>query len=304
MRKSTSIRPALCLLLGLLLTCLPVARAACESGEAGPAITQPAHDYAEVATDKGTLNLRKEPEDGAKVLQRLAKGTIVRVVEDLDGWTAIFCGGETGYVKTEFLRFYDELPFSPITSADKGQAVMKFKRALYQLDYLKSEEINQRWDRALETALIKLQLLNGVPLNTDTVTPVLQAMIEWNMIKKGKSGYVDIATDAASGLTAAIFCWDSASMLYEEDQAVKLQISFGAQAKGGQPPYDITVRKSLSASGGEQNGDIVSSPFSHIWGQSSEVLYIYATVTDAAGSTVTASTPFRYMLPERYTGLG
>lgn len=256
--------------------------------------------YAEVATTKGTLNMRAEPKENAKILTKLPRGTIVRIVEDLGEWTQILYGERAGYVMTSFLAEIVELPYSLITADSDGEAVLAFKRALYKLEYLKSEEINQRFDAAMETALTKLQLMNGVALNPQAVTPQLQALMEWGMIEKGKSGYFMTATDRDSDLSAAIFCWDSGGILYEDDRAVKLSVSFAAQASGGQPPYTITVRKSLSGQGGEQHGDVVTSPFSHIWGQDSDYIYLYATVDDAAGNTLTVCTPFRYVLPARY----
>lgn len=257
--------------------------------------------YAEVATQQGTLNMRAEPKDKAKIIKKLQRGTVVEIIEVLDTWTEVRQGKDTGYVKTDFLKEVAELPYSTITKESDGDAIIAFKRALYKLEYIKSDDINMQYDQVLESALTKLQLMNQVTLNPQEVTPELQALIDWGMISKGKSGYVDVVTDASSGLTVGIFCWDSDGTLYEKDQAVKLEISFAAQAVGGVGPYTITVTKSLSG-GGPESGDEVTSPFSHIWGQDSDRVYLYATAEDAAGHTVTACAPFRYSLPDRYQG--
>lgn len=254
--------------------------------------------YAEVTTEKGTLNLRTEPKDSAKVLKRLERGSIVQILGDYGDWTEILYGERSGYVMSKFLTEIEELPYPLITKEDTGDAVLAFKRAMHQLGYLKSEEINTRFDMAMELALTKMQLMNGVALNPEAVTPELQALVEWGKIVKAKSGYLDTATDQDSGLTVSIFCWDSAGTLYEADKSVKLKISFAAQATGGVPPYTITVKKSLG--GGEAYGDEVTSPFSHIWSPTSDCLYVYATAVDAAGNTVTACAPFRYTLPSQY----
>lgn len=277
----------LCLLLGLMAS-LPAALAEEETR------------YAEVATPKGTLNLRASAKDSAKVLKRLAKGSIVEVLQEEGDWTQVRFGKTEGFVKASFLKVIDALPYTPITSDQKGDHVMAFKRAMHGLGYLRSDDVNQRFDPAMESALLKLQLLNDLPLTPGVVTAQAQALMAWEMLAKAKTGYVDLATDDASGLTVAIFCWDSDGTLYDDDKAVKLKISYGAQATGGTPPYDITVRKSISASGGDVSGDLVQSPFSHIWGQTSDTLYVYATAVDADGNTVTACAPFRYTLPDRY----
>lgn len=285
---------ALCIMLGAMTIPFCAIQAENTGGEAR---------YATVVTSSGTLNMRAEPGEKAKIVQKMGKGAVVEVLEALEDWTRIRYKGKEGYAMAKFLEPVRDLPYSPITSDDKGDAVLAFKKELYALGYLKAEEINTRFDLELERALTRLQLMNGVAYTPGLVTPELQAMIEWDMIAKAKSGYVGTAEDD-SGLTVAIFCWDSDGTLYEKDQAVKLKISFAAQAAGGQPPYTVTVRKSLSASGGEADGDEVTSPFSFIWGQETDRLYVYATAVDAAGNTVTAVAPFRYTLPARYTGGG
>jgi|GEM_PF-2140058 len=258
--------------------------------------------YAKVATQKGTLNMRAQAKDNAKILARLPKGTIVCIVEDGGEWTEILYKGRAGYVKASFLTEIAELPYSLITKEETGDTVLAFKRKLYKLGYLKADDVNTRFDAAMVTALTKAQLMNGVALNPEAIVPELQALMDWGMITKYKSGYLETATDKVSGLTVSIFCWDTGGTLYEEDKSVKVGISFAAQAAGGQPPYTVSVRKSLSARGGEQSGDVVTSPFSQIWSQNSDRLYIFATAVDAAGNSVTACAPFRFTMPARYMG--
>lgn len=259
--------------------------------------------YARVATEKGTLNMRARPEDKAKVEKKPPKGAIVHVLEyDGGEWMKILYDGAEGYVKSKFMEEISELPYSRITKEDRGEGVLAFKKGLHKLGYIKSDDINMQFDQVLDTALIKLQLINGVEVSPD-ITPEIQALMEWGMLKKSKSGYVGTETDADTGLTVSIFCWDSDGTLYEADQAVKLKISYAVQAAGGQGPYTYSVRKSLSGGeGGEAYGDEVTNPFSHIWDKSTDTVYVYVTATDAAGNTVTACAPFRYVLPERYAG--
>lgn len=308
MRKNIAVCLAFCMLLGVMAGMYQAARATAfaeeQPGEAGSAIFPQSGEvtrYAEVVTAKGTLNMRVKAKDNAEIVDRLPRGSIVRILEDNDEWTRVLFKRKEGYVKTSFLNEFTEYPYNPLVKGDKGDAVLAFKRALHKLGYLKSEEINTRFDTVLENALIKLQLMNGVALSPELVTPELQALVNWGMIAKAMSGYVGAETDDDTGLGVTIFCWDTGGILYEADQSVKISISFAAQATGGQPPYTITVKKSLTGSG-EQFADVVTSPFSHIWSQSTERLYVYATVVDSAGNTVTACAPYRYTMPTRYAG--
>ena len=253
--------------------------------------------YAKVATQKGTLNMRAEPSDNAKVLEKLPRGSIIQVIENMEEWTHVLYKNRSGYVKNSFLEALNDLPYTPITKESDGSAIIGFKRTIYKLGYLKSEEINQRFDKPMEKALTKLQLMNDVPLTPGLVTPELQALIEWGKVVKCKSGFLDTQVDPDTGLTVSIFCWDSGEILFEEDSSVKINVTFCAKAAGGQPPYSITVVKSLGKISG---GDEVTSPFSFIWSESFGDLYLYATVMDASGNTVTACTPFRYTMPARW----
>lgn len=256
--------------------------------------------YAEVATDKGTLNMREYARDNANILQKLPRGAIVEILSQEGDWAEILYRGNTGYVKASFLQRITNLPYTVITPGSDGEDILAFKRILHKMEYLKSDDINKNFDWKMENALVKMQLMNDVTLNPAAVTPELQALIEWGMIKNGKSGSVDTETDGASGLTVSIFCWDTGGILYDDDKAVKVQITHAAQATGGTPPYTIIVKKSVTGAG-EASADYVTNPFSHIIYSNDDVLYVYATATDAEGNTVTACAPFSYTLPSRYT---
>lgn len=253
--------------------------------------------YAKVATQSGTLNMRAEAKKDAKIVKKIARGTVVTVVEDLGDWMQIDYKGNIGYVMSSFMEAYDELPYAPITKENEGEAVMRFKETLQRLGYIKEEDVNKYFDKAMENALTKVQLMNGLALDAAVVSTEMQALVDWNMIVKGKSGYLDTATDSETGLSVSIYCWDSGGMIYADDMAVKVQITYAVQASGGQPPYAISVHKSLTGTGAAY-GDEVTSPFSHIWREDTDRLYIYATVVDAAGNTVEACAPFRYVMPE------
>ena len=302
MRRSVAFILCLLLITGIALPLIqgPATARAAEVQKAGSS------RYAKVVTSKGTLSMRAKAKKSAKVVKRLSKGAIVTIAEEDGDWSKIIYKGKTGYVMTKFLEEITELPYGEILFGEKGAEVLAFKKKLHTLGYVKSDDINMTYDAKLESTLLRLQLLNGLAITPGIVTPELQALLDWGMIVKSRSGYINTATDKDSGLTVSLFCWDSDGMLYEADMAVKLKVSFAAQATGGTAPYNITVRKSISGSGGDIYGDIVESPFPYIWGQTSTVLYIYATVVDADGHTVTVCAPFKYQLPPRYdnSGLG
>ncbi len=255
--------------------------------------------YAKVFTkNKGSLNMRAENKPKGKIVKKIPNGSVLRTIEVGEEWTKAVYKDEIGFVKSEFLEFMGaEGTYSPITNKEKGNQVLEIKNKLYQLGYLKKEDINQQFDKKMEIALTKLQLMNEVALNPTVVSSELQSLLEWGMIEKGKSGYTDVVTDEETGLTVGIFCWDSGGTLYEADQAVKVKINYAVQATGGTAPYQITVKKSLTE---EKYGDEVKTPFSYIWKKTTEHLYVYATAVDANGNTVTAKANFKFTLPERY----
>jgi uncharacterized protein YgiM (DUF1202 family) len=261
--------------------------------------------FAKIVTTTGTLNMRQDANTKAKVLTRLASGSIVRVVaiitETESKWTHVIYKDKNGYVMTKYLEFITELPYKPIKSGDKGDNVLAFKQAMRRLGYIKSVDVNTRYDAAMETALTKLQLMNNLPINPSVVSAETQALMDWGYLTKYRSGYLTSATDETSGLSVSIFVWDVSGTLYDYEEAVNVKLSYGAQAFGGQPPYTISVKKSTSV-GAEASATPATNPFYHMWTKNSDRLYVYATVTDAIGNTVTACAPYKYTLPPQYDG--
>ena len=56
-----------------------------------------------VNTEKGNLNMRKKPEDGARLVTTIPNGSAVEVLDHVDGWYQIEYKGKTGYVKEQFI---------------------------------------------------------------------------------------------------------------------------------------------------------------------------------------------------------
>ncbi|GHV26625.1 hypothetical protein FACS18948_2690 [Clostridia bacterium] len=253
--------------------------------------------YARVVTDSGTLNMRETISDDAKVLGKIPRGSIVRILNGAGDWTEVVYKNVSGYVVAKYLDEITDFPYPALKLGDKGDAVYEFKKTISKLGYISSDYVNQQYDDKLARAVAKLQMLNHLPMNPNEVTAEIQSLISWGMISEAKSGPFTAETDANSGLSVAIMCWDSDSMLYKKDKSVKIKINVETHASGGVPPYTTVIKKSL---GKESSGDIVTSPFSYIWKMESTQLNVYAVVTDAAGNRVVACAPFTYAMPTRY----
>ena len=63
--------------------------------------------YARVTTQEGSLNLRARATLTAEILTRIPQNAVVTVIEKGAVWTQVSYGSRTGYVKTQFLTFFD-----------------------------------------------------------------------------------------------------------------------------------------------------------------------------------------------------
>ena len=82
-----------------MLIVLFIAATACFLGAATSAET----DQAQVTTEKGSLNLRSQPEKDATILDRIPNGSIVTVVAQDDVFWEIKYGNTQGYAIGKFL---------------------------------------------------------------------------------------------------------------------------------------------------------------------------------------------------------
>ncbi|MBR1710058.1 MAG: SH3 domain-containing protein [Clostridia bacterium] len=57
-----------------------------------------------VTNNGGRLNMRKAPEDRAKIVEKIKNGSIVEVIDHANGWFHISYNGKEGYVKEEYIR--------------------------------------------------------------------------------------------------------------------------------------------------------------------------------------------------------
>ena len=70
-----------------------------------------------VETPGGSLNLRKEARDSAKVLRTIPQGDAVSVLQRGDTWCQVAYNGQTGYVMTRYLRFGETAAPTPAPHA-------------------------------------------------------------------------------------------------------------------------------------------------------------------------------------------
>ena len=57
-----------------------------------------------VDTRGGKLNMRKSPQDGARIITKISNGAGVEILEHLDGWYRISFRNKEGYVKDQYIR--------------------------------------------------------------------------------------------------------------------------------------------------------------------------------------------------------
>lgn len=61
-----------------------------------------------IAESGSTVNLRRTPDRNGALVERVPVGTVVEVLEKLDGWMQIRYANRTGYMMAQFLRLMDD----------------------------------------------------------------------------------------------------------------------------------------------------------------------------------------------------
>ena len=70
-----------------------------------------------VNVNSGTLNLRSSASSGASIIATLAKGTVVTVYSEANGWAKVNANGKDGYVSSSFLSATNPNASNPASSA-------------------------------------------------------------------------------------------------------------------------------------------------------------------------------------------
>lgn len=94
---------------------------------------------AQVTTEKGLLNIRKQASGSSGILGRLSNGTLVTVLERGDEFCKISFDDKEGYAVTSFLTFVDVPPealaYRLLKKDDSGDEVLALKQRLLELGY-------------------------------------------------------------------------------------------------------------------------------------------------------------------------
>jgi len=267
-----------------------------EEGEGDGGMELGPYAFAKVNTTQGTLNMRSQARDGARVVGRLSNGMLVHVHQRGEKWSRVSYGSRTGYVMSSFLVMLTELPYQHLQPGDTGAAVRALKERMKDLGYLTRRQVNDKFCADTEKALRKLEMLNGMP-ETGAATPELQAFVFHGSVERSKSGYSASNTHKGSGLTVSIFAWTSGYTLLggDDDGSVEVIIHYVTNVSGGSEPYTVTVRN-------EGPGDSARNPYRINWSPGTPTVYLTATATDDDGNTVSARVRvgIQNVLPDPY----
>lgn len=88
-----------------------------------------------VSTEKGSLNMRKKPDDTAEILVKIPNGESVELIEHGEKWCKITFFRKTGYAKTEFLKT-DNTQGSSQTSANIEEEMLGIFSEVFKSDYM------------------------------------------------------------------------------------------------------------------------------------------------------------------------
>ena len=182
-------------------------------------------DIGIVSTNGGTLNVRKVPVEGSKLVTRLKNGTTIDILDQADGWYHISFKGKEGYVKTEYVK---------LLSDAVGKEIYSNGVTIY-----------------LHESMSKDSMIVGM-LNSQQPMKVEQITAEWALVSNEEvKGYVqtdDIDQLNGKPIAAATHTWEkgilqSKTVLYKE--ANKKSGKLGTY-KRGQPVYISTYNGSWS----------------------------------------------------------
>lgn len=94
---------------------------------------------AQVTTEKGTLNLRQQPDAKGKIVERIPNHSLVQVVSQGDDFCEIQYGDADGYVDSDFLTMtaysQDALQYRVLFRGNQGADVLALKQRLLDLGY-------------------------------------------------------------------------------------------------------------------------------------------------------------------------
>ncbi|NLI22703.1 MAG: hypothetical protein GX418_14295 [Clostridiales bacterium] len=122
---------------------------------------------AQVTTEKGTLNLRKEPDGKATILERIPNHSLVRVLSKGDAYWQVQYETETGYAVCDFLTMTDYaedvLAYRLLYRNNVGDDVLAVKQRLLELGYYREgSTMNNVYNETCVERIKLFQRQNGL----------------------------------------------------------------------------------------------------------------------------------------------
>lgn len=120
-----------------------------------------------------SLNMRSEPSTKSLIITKLARGTIVVVESELNGWSKVTANGKTGYISSQYLS--NTAPFNPNTAGNNVEMVYE-NYDISLDDMVKIEmKVSQQTDKKYDTYI----RADAVTLNSPTIGTVTGSV--WNL---------------------------------------------------------------------------------------------------------------------------
>jgi len=141
------------------------------------------HQYAQIVTKQGPLNMRRTASSKADIIDKIPKDTILEVIIVDDTWCSCTYNGSEGYIMTKYLSFMDLSQFRVLSLGDSGQDVLALKEKLRELYFIdEGAEFTDRYDSDTEIAVRLFQAAHNVE-ETGIVSPEQQAFLTWGSPK-------------------------------------------------------------------------------------------------------------------------
>jgi mannosyl-glycoprotein endo-beta-N-acetylglucosaminidase len=120
-----------------------------------------------------SLNMRSEPTTKSVIVTKLARGTIVVVESESNGWSKVTANGKTGYISSQYLS--NTAPFNPNTAGNNVEMV--YENYDISLDEMVKVEmkVSQQTDKKYDTYIRS----DALTLNSPTTGTVTGSV--WNL---------------------------------------------------------------------------------------------------------------------------
>ncbi len=121
-----------------------------------------------ITENKGPLKLRESAGNKARILDEIPNGTCLLVIRQDNSWCQVIYNEQTGFCKTEFLKFFPEADHSMLTyrvlkPGDRGEDVLALKRRMQELGYIRSAAtLTDRYTDEMKGRVVLFQRQTGM----------------------------------------------------------------------------------------------------------------------------------------------